>query len=1049
MATERTRLSGTTLDLLSSLTRLSTHFASLLPSYLPPLLRLLCRTNKLYISRTLAALQSIIKNTKLPSILDHIVTEWRGEGGKSASYRIGASELILTMLGGGAGGEVVVEKEFVEQKWLDELEWCIRTGATDKEVKVRAVIKSIWDTYSREWPERVTSFVALSISITQHFRLTLHFICGDPFRFTGPLTPVTKKYLHITNSLSSGTSTSLSTSTNRVPIKRPKAPSPTRGAPATTSTHHATVSQQRLTTIEPKKYNPLSRSAGPSHPSSTSSSHPLPAPTIKQRAVSASSTVKSAPTLPTLSRHAPVVPPSQSLFSLSSQSFVRPTATLPPPVIPASSSTHSLTTSSPYVRTSAYSATSTTPSGFKPSAPNTATTAARVLPASSSRAALESQPPAVPVLARKASRAVITTVTSVVETIPSSGGTSKNTGLFRPKAAAGRVMTAASSINPGKTSGVTSISANRGTGKALLGKSANKISSTTTTGLKPDQILKMAIDIPLPSTARTTTPAVLPSQDQHVLSKSISNSSGLGRINEVDSQEIKARELSGEVEEEEDWEEGTGIGGMLLSVDEPTSTSIEGEGVAEQNIFGDLLGLGPAIAGEEEVISLSLRDIDEEESSSRSISLGSASSSPVQPISSAPVTYSSPLFASAVSSPIRASSLSPVGSSISGSVPHPSTLPIASTTPITLSSIFEDLASLEPESFHTCSIIIEEPSPSSSGIEEVRTMAWNGLGGRVKLPSSSRSKIPSDSEAEKLIRAGLDREEKDDEAMDYESEVIGSEEARKDELITREEGLQTAGINVPVSNVVPVRDLVETLGEVEGEDDNEGDITIEAVPLPQIQNSRSDFFPSPIKLSRITHEEASEYTSLDETRSFALNDDDSLLLDQERNDQFGDDDSILFGRDYHEEAEQEEEEDEEEEDEEGEDEFAQTVIMKTFEEHLPLPLPSSSSFLSSSTSSSESNHTSSTISSGGANKKARGGSVEIGGVVISEDDEGLTNVVGVKKEISLIFHDSGLHGENKLRREVKEDADEEPFLRKSLRSSKSAGTRDVLAECQI
>lgn len=160
MATERTRLSGTTLDLLSSLTRLSTHFAALLPSYLPPLLRLLCRTNKLYISRTLASLQSIIKNTKLPSILDYIVSEWRGEGGKSASYRIGVSELILIMLGGG-GGELVIEKELLEHKWLDELEWCIRTGATDKEVKVRAITKSVWDVYIREWPERIPSFVPL------------------------------------------------------------------------------------------------------------------------------------------------------------------------------------------------------------------------------------------------------------------------------------------------------------------------------------------------------------------------------------------------------------------------------------------------------------------------------------------------------------------------------------------------------------------------------------------------------------------------------------------------------------------------------------------------------------------------------------------------------------------------------------------------------------------------------------------------------------------------------------------------------------------------
>lgn len=159
MATERTRLSGTTLDLLSSLTRLSTSFSALLSSYLPPLLRLLCRTNKLYISRTLSTLGSIIKNTKLPNVLDYIVAEWKLEGGKSSSYRIGASELVLTLLGGagGEGAEVIIDKSTVGDKWLDELEWCVRAGATDKEVKVRATTKMIWDIYSREWPERVTS----------------------------------------------------------------------------------------------------------------------------------------------------------------------------------------------------------------------------------------------------------------------------------------------------------------------------------------------------------------------------------------------------------------------------------------------------------------------------------------------------------------------------------------------------------------------------------------------------------------------------------------------------------------------------------------------------------------------------------------------------------------------------------------------------------------------------------------------------------------------------------------------------------------------------
>lgn len=73
MATERTRLSSSTLDLLASITRLGHAFAPLLPLYLPALLRLLCRTNKLYIARASSTLQSIIAHTHLPDILKFVV----------------------------------------------------------------------------------------------------------------------------------------------------------------------------------------------------------------------------------------------------------------------------------------------------------------------------------------------------------------------------------------------------------------------------------------------------------------------------------------------------------------------------------------------------------------------------------------------------------------------------------------------------------------------------------------------------------------------------------------------------------------------------------------------------------------------------------------------------------------------------------------------------------------------------------------------------------------------------------------------------------------
>lgn len=42
-------------------------------------------------------------------------------------------------------------------KRIDELEWVIKVGATDREPKVRAEIKKCWEVYKSLWPERVAT----------------------------------------------------------------------------------------------------------------------------------------------------------------------------------------------------------------------------------------------------------------------------------------------------------------------------------------------------------------------------------------------------------------------------------------------------------------------------------------------------------------------------------------------------------------------------------------------------------------------------------------------------------------------------------------------------------------------------------------------------------------------------------------------------------------------------------------------------------------------------------------------------------------------------
>lgn len=153
-------MSGTALELIASCTRLGAHFATLLPCYLPTVLRLYARPNKVYITRAASTVSSIIKNTKLADVIKWIVAEWKSESGKSSTYREQAAAAVSFMLGADTG-VLAIDKEHLEKRLVD-LEWIIKTGATGREATVRSDMKKCWEAYKREWPERVASCVFFS-----------------------------------------------------------------------------------------------------------------------------------------------------------------------------------------------------------------------------------------------------------------------------------------------------------------------------------------------------------------------------------------------------------------------------------------------------------------------------------------------------------------------------------------------------------------------------------------------------------------------------------------------------------------------------------------------------------------------------------------------------------------------------------------------------------------------------------------------------------------------------------------------------------------------
>ncbi|GAA5851983.1 hypothetical protein JCM5353_005263 [Sporobolomyces roseus] len=272
LATERTRLSGSTLDLMGSSTRLGPQFAPLLPLYLPTLLRLLCRTNKLYISRSATTIISIIKNTKLVDVLRFIVGEWQSESGKSATFREKAAEMTAYLLSPGPGGELPIEKEVLDRR-VEELEWIIKTAAVDRDAKVRAEAKKCWEVYKREWPERVARFVSIAIF---SFVVFLAYL-PTTNSFTSPMTPTIRRYLNVNAAGPAATSSSTTTSRSAPPVKKPRVPSALSSSVSHTTSHapSAPVPSARSTA-------PLSRSVG-------AASRPLPTSTT-QRVPSAPST---------------------------------------------------------------------------------------------------------------------------------------------------------------------------------------------------------------------------------------------------------------------------------------------------------------------------------------------------------------------------------------------------------------------------------------------------------------------------------------------------------------------------------------------------------------------------------------------------------------------------------------------------------------------------------------------------------------------------------------------------------------------------------------
>ncbi|KAG6857252.1 hypothetical protein H0H87_007085 [Tephrocybe sp. NHM501043] len=182
LVTERTRLSLVAIDLLSAVaTGLGKSFKPLLQIFLPTLLSLCGRTNKVIITRSRACITTIIEMTQLPSIISYFLQAIED---KSSSIRFTAAEGTLTCV------NCFNPPDLEKDARASEIEKVIRMAAKDAQADIRVVGRKLFEAYRLVLPNRVDGF-------------------------TGPLSPTTKKYLDIKTSSNARQEASHTTSKNK------------------------------------------------------------------------------------------------------------------------------------------------------------------------------------------------------------------------------------------------------------------------------------------------------------------------------------------------------------------------------------------------------------------------------------------------------------------------------------------------------------------------------------------------------------------------------------------------------------------------------------------------------------------------------------------------------------------------------------------------------------------------------------------------------------------------------------------------------------------
>ena len=162
LLSDRTRLSGTASDVLNSMApRLGERFAPFVNVFIPPLLQLCARTNKVSLRRAEKSLHLICRHCHLPYILSCLVHALKE---KSSSLRASAAECMVIYMESCDLARL--------QKRVTDVEEAIRLLATDAHPQARATCRHLYGIYAGLFPERRATCVILCL----HTAFSVHFL---------------------------------------------------------------------------------------------------------------------------------------------------------------------------------------------------------------------------------------------------------------------------------------------------------------------------------------------------------------------------------------------------------------------------------------------------------------------------------------------------------------------------------------------------------------------------------------------------------------------------------------------------------------------------------------------------------------------------------------------------------------------------------------------------------------------------------------------------------------------------------------------------------